>query len=100
LRRFGLTTPALDADHLRRVARQRTGLSDFGSWQFDEPLERLLRAYRDEADLTTLGRLTVRELIVSLLEDLPGVVDGSLTGERANEDALQPGGLDRRGARG
>jgi hypothetical protein len=84
LRRFGLTTPALDADHLRRVARQRTGLSDFGSWQFDEPLERLLRAYRDEADLTTLGRLTVRELIVSLLENLL-----RLEAERASSPSVE-----------
>ena len=37
---------------------------------FEEPLERLLKSYRDEAELTTLGRITVRELIVSLLENL------------------------------
>jgi hypothetical protein len=30
----------------------------------------LLKSYRDEARLTTLGRITVRELLVSLLENL------------------------------
>jgi len=33
-------------------------------------LQRLLNAYESEADLTTLGRITVRELLVSLLENL------------------------------
>jgi hypothetical protein len=60
-------------------------LTDFGAWPIEEPLERLMRAYRDEAALTTLGRVTVRELIVSLLENLlhleaerarmPGIAD-------------------------
>jgi hypothetical protein len=45
-------------------------LSRYGSWDFAEPLERLLKSYRDEAALTTLGRITVRELVVSLLDNL------------------------------
>jgi hypothetical protein len=55
---------------LLQSARRRAGVSDFGAWPIDEPLERLLKSYRDEAELTTLGRITVRELIVSLLENL------------------------------
>jgi hypothetical protein len=70
LRRFGVEPPSLDAASLRQAAYRRAGCSDFGAWSFDEPLERLLKSYRDEAGLTTLGRLTARELIVSLLDNL------------------------------
>jgi hypothetical protein len=70
LRRLGVDSPALDADSLHRAAYRRASLSRYGSWNFEEPLERLLKSYRDEAALTTLGRITVRELIVSLLDNL------------------------------
>jgi hypothetical protein len=70
LRRLGVDAPALDADSLHRAAYRRAGSTDYGAWDFAEPLERLLKSYRDEAALTTLGRITVRELIVSLLDNL------------------------------
>jgi hypothetical protein len=70
LRRLGAEPPSLDAEDLLRAARRRAGATNFGVWPFEEPLDRLLKSYRDEAKLTTLGRITVRELIVSLLENL------------------------------
>jgi hypothetical protein len=70
LRRVGVDGPALDRDALIRAACRRTGLTDFGDFAFDEPFDQLLDAYRTEARLTTLGRITVRELIISLLENL------------------------------
>jgi hypothetical protein len=70
LRRLGVETPALDLESLHRAARSRAGSSDYGAWNFAEPLDRLLKSYRDEARLTTLGRITARELIVSLLDNL------------------------------
>ena len=71
LDRSGIHIPRLDSESLRRAARSRSGgLESFGSWPIDEPLERLLHAYREEAHLTMLGRITVRELVVSLLENL------------------------------
>jgi hypothetical protein len=70
LARLGISAPSLDVEPLRAAARRRAGLADFGAWPIDEPLERLMRAYQNEAALTTLGRVTVRELIVSLLENL------------------------------
>jgi hypothetical protein len=70
LRRVGLSPPSLDIDDLHRAAYRRAGTRDFGAWDFAEPLDRLLRSYRDEAALTTLGRITVRELVVSLLDNL------------------------------
>jgi hypothetical protein len=70
LRRLGAEPPSLDIESLHRAAYRRASLSNYGSWDFEEPLERLLKSYRDEAALTTLGRITVRELIVSLLDNL------------------------------
>jgi hypothetical protein len=84
LRRVGAMPPALDAESLRRAAIARAGSRDFGAWPFEEPLDRLLRAYRDEADLTLVGRITVRELIVSLLENLL-----RLEAERAANPAVE-----------
>jgi len=69
LRRLGVESPSLDADSLHRAAYRRASSTDYGQWDFAEPLERLLKSYRDEAALTTLGRITVRELIVSLLDN-------------------------------
>ncbi len=70
LRRIGADPPSLEIGDLLKAARRRAGVSDLGAWPIDEPLERLLKSYRDEAELTTLGRITVRELLVSLLENL------------------------------
>lgn len=66
----GLEAPSLERERLEHTARRRTGLDDLGDWPIDAPLDRLLHAYRNEARLTLLGRITVRELIVSLLRNL------------------------------
>ncbi len=70
LRGIGVDAPSLERAALESAARRRARLDDFGDWPIDEPLTRLLDAYRREARLTTLGRITVRELLVSLLETL------------------------------
>jgi hypothetical protein len=70
LRRLGVDAPTLDADSLHKAAQRRAGADRYGVWDFAEPLERLLKAYHDEAALTTLGRITVREYLVSLLDNL------------------------------
>lgn len=66
----GLQRPSLERDSLFAQARRRTGLQDFGDWEFGEALDRLLHSYQTESNLTTLGRIAVRELVVSLLENL------------------------------
>lgn len=70
LRRAGFKHPPLERESLNESARRRTGLKDFGDWAFDEALARLLESYETESKLTTLGRISVRELVVSLLENL------------------------------
>lgn len=70
LRRLGAEPPSLELDSLHRAARARAGTSAYGHWDFAAPLDRLLKSYRDEAQLTTLGRITAREYLVSLLDNL------------------------------
>ena len=70
LRRLGADPPSLGLDDLLRSAERRAGSSALGAWPIEEPFERLLASYCAEARLTTLGRITVRELLVSLLENL------------------------------
>jgi hypothetical protein len=68
---LGLDIPKLDQEALLRAATKRAGgLSDLGAWPIQEPLERLIASYRNDANLTMLGRITVREMLVSLLENL------------------------------
>lgn len=61
----------LDEDTLVRVARKHTGLSDFGSDDFWEPLRVFLTALEDEAHLTPLGRwMARRDVFVKLCNRL------------------------------
>jgi len=60
----------LDADELIGRAQRRTGLVDFGSTPFDEPLQNLLRACREEAELSLFGRSATRWDAVRFLSNL------------------------------
>ena len=65
------------------------GMTDFGSDDFLEPLDVLLPALEDEAELTVIGRwmtrrfllrfLEVRLQLVAYVRDYPGVVDEEIT---------------------
>ena len=57
----------LEKDDLIRSARKITGLTDLGRDFMDEPLERLLRSVKEEANLHPVGRFITRERFVSLL---------------------------------
>ena len=71
LNRFG---PRIDrtltAEGIKSAAIKRANADNFGPWQIDEPLDRLLESYRSEAHLTKLGWLTVKETLVSSLANL------------------------------
>ena len=70
LKKCGLVAPDLSSKKLEYLAKKRTGLSNFGDWAFQRPLEKLIKAYEQEANLTMLGRITVHELIVNILINL------------------------------
>ena len=58
---------ALNFDQIIVEAKERSGLSEFGSDVFREPLQRLLTAFEGEADLNETGRTIQRERIVNIL---------------------------------
>lgn len=57
-------TPALERESLLQLARERSGLSDFGDLWFLEPMNRFLEALNREACLTPAGHGMQTELIV------------------------------------
>ncbi len=58
---------SLAPDSLRRAATRATGLSDFGSADYEEPLTRLIASIEAEAQLHAVGRMIVRTRLVSSL---------------------------------
>ena len=62
--------PLPDADALIARSRRRTGLHDFGDAQFEKPLQILLRACREEADLSLFGRAALGWDTVRFLANL------------------------------
>jgi len=68
LQASGLSLLSLDKDALVEHATRRTGLKDFGTDDFHEPLRRLLHSLDTDAELTTLGRITARNDALDLLE--------------------------------
>jgi hypothetical protein len=67
---FGLLDRPLNPDGLIRLARQRTGLRDFGETAFIGPLIRLLEACSTEAELSLVGRSATRWDMVRFLSNL------------------------------
>ena len=55
---------------LMQVARQRTGLNDFGDVELEPPLRELLGACMAEADLSVIGRVATKWDIVRFLSNL------------------------------
>ncbi len=58
------------AEELIAAAQRRTGLTDFGEWQFAAPLRVLLQASDDEAALGAFGRFALRWDVLRFLENL------------------------------
>lgn len=56
-----------DLNTLIDEAKTQTGLTDFGTWQFREPLKRLLHSLDTEAKLNAIGRATHRQRLIDIL---------------------------------
>ena len=63
LRRAGIGHP-LSTGEILKAARRRTRLHDWGNTFFLEPLQRLVDAFEDEANLTPFGRMVTRNLLI------------------------------------
>jgi hypothetical protein len=69
LQKRGARHGPLEATNLIDIARHRTGLNDFGSGDFFEPLSRLLESCHLEARLNLIGRLALRSDLVRTLSN-------------------------------
>jgi len=58
---------SLDAGELEAEARRQTGLEDFGDGEHGEGLQRLVRSFNEEAELTGTGEVMQRIRLVALL---------------------------------
>ncbi len=65
--RAGVGRVSLTEDSLVAAARRATGLHDFVDDSFRDPMRRMLRSLEEEADLHPLGRIALRESLVSAL---------------------------------
>jgi hypothetical protein len=74
----GLLRRPMDADALIALARQRSGLRDFGDMSFVEPLQRLLTCCNEEASLSLVGRMATRWDVLRFLTNLLRLRDAEL----------------------
>jgi hypothetical protein len=66
----GFLRRPLVVEELIAIAQRRTGLTDFGEWQFVAPLRVLLQACEHEAALGAFGRFALRWDALRFLENL------------------------------
>jgi hypothetical protein len=66
----GFLRRPLLADELIETAQRRTGLNDFGEWQFLPALRVLLQSCEDEAALGAFGRFALRWDVLRFIENL------------------------------
>lgn len=77
--RLGMQLASLEPDSIVAAAKQRTGVNDLGTAYFGddcrEPLERFVASCEAQAQLTTLGRFAVRNMLVNALSNRLQLVD-------------------------
>jgi len=65
---LGLPLTRLDADKILRTARRSTGLTDWGSDDFQEPMRRLLSSAQDKP-LTGIARFSTHQICVKAVQN-------------------------------
>ena len=86
---IGLDLPSLAPDALARAACRRTGLEDFGDPGWREGLEVLCLALELEGNLTTFGRIAMRGLITSALENRLRLIDWAARHPEVREERIE-----------
>lgn len=88
-RRVGWRGVALDPGSLRKAARKRTGLADFGGSSIDEALGVLHTSLEQEAGLTAFGRMVLRGLLVGALANRLKLVDWAARHPEVREERIE-----------
>jgi hypothetical protein len=102
LHRLGVPPAHFDDVTLPELAQRRTGLDDFGTPEFQEPLRRLLHSLEHEARLSWFGRILARNDVCTILASRLRVMrDRALYPEIAQSRIANPlfvAGLPRTGS--
>ena len=69
LQRLGMSFGQFDVTRLLEAACRNTGLHDFGTIPFQEPLQLLLRSCEHEARLNLCGQMALRHDVLRLLRN-------------------------------
>lgn len=67
LQKLGMNPIKLDPDQLMQKAKSQTGLNDYGSEYFIDPLHRLCKSLDEDGRLSGMGRMIARNDIMRLL---------------------------------
>jgi Sulfotransferase family len=85
----GLDLPSLDPDAIARTASRRAGLGDFGDSGWREGLEVLCLSLELEGNLSTFGRIAMRGLITSALENRLRLIDWAARHPEVREERIE-----------
>jgi hypothetical protein len=66
---IGIDAPKLTSEAVMRTTQRLARSKKLGGDSFREPLDRYLKAVRDEADLNLFGRLAVKSMLVQSLRN-------------------------------
>jgi hypothetical protein len=80
---------SLDLEQLLATAQARTGLSEYGDPGFREPLGVLLEAFERDANLSALGRIASRGLVLQLLANRLRIEDLFLRHPEIEREAVE-----------
>lgn len=86
---LGWSVPSLSPADILAAVQQRTGLSDYGGDDYREPLERYVASAEAEAQLTTLGRLAARNMLVNALSNRLQIIDWSKRHPQAADERIE-----------
>jgi hypothetical protein len=89
LRGIGLDLPSLDPDSIARAACASAGLEDFGDPGWREGLEVLCLSLEVEGNLSTFGRIAMRGLITSALENRLRLLDWAKRHPEVREEKIE-----------
>ena len=87
--RFGPELPSLAPSSVTAAAAKLAGSDDFGSDSYEEPLGVYLRACREEAQLTTFGRLLISKMLAGALANRIALQDWSKTHPEVREGRIE-----------
>ncbi|MDD3799021.1 MAG: sulfotransferase, partial [Novosphingobium sp.] len=76
-------------EEIKEAAVATSGLSDFGSTEFEEPLAILVKAYNEEAQLSEIGEPAIRGELIGDLAGRLRVIEGLKRAPQALEENIE-----------